>query len=240
MRADESRDPGHGSDHSLFYEGVRDIMPLLVSVVPFALITGVAATGAGLAPFPAIMMSLLVFAGAAQLVAFQLLSAGTPLLVILVATFFVNLRMALYSLSLARIFRGCSLWTRAWMGHLITDHAFVLSVKRFQLHPSGPRGHHYYFGAALSMLLMWMVFYTIGVYAGGWVPASWSLEFAIPLTFMVLLFAGLTRWPMVAAALCGGTVAVCAHSLPYNLGLIVGTAAGIVGGLLAESRKGRE
>ena len=56
------------------------------------------AVGVGMSPLSAVVMSVTVFAGAAQLIAYQLMATSTSLLVILLAIVFVNLRMAHYSL----------------------------------------------------------------------------------------------------------------------------------------------
>ena len=65
-------------------------------------------------------------------------------------------------------------------------------------------------------------------------PASWSVECAIPLTFIGLrVLAGKNKHGLVAAVV-GGSVAVAAIGLPYHLGLLVGTASGIAAGMASE------
>lgn len=219
---------------TLFAAGARDVLPMLLGVAPFGLIAGVSAAGVGLPMLEAILMSAIVFAGASQLVGLQLMAAGSSVLVILSATFFVNLRMMMYSLALSAPFRYARLPLKALMAYLLTDQAYAYSMQRFGLADASPHGHWYYLGVALPLWLLWMVTTAIGVLLGAQLPDGWSLDFAIPLTFLALLMPALRSWGMVLAALVGGGVAVLAHGLPYNLGLICGALAGIAAGLLSE------
>jgi predicted branched-subunit amino acid permease len=72
------------------------------------------------------------------------------------------------------------------------------------------------------------------------VPASWGLDFAFPLSFMALMFAALTDRPTALAAVVGGAVAVLAHELPYNLGLVLAALLGIGAGVYAENVSGKQ
>ncbi len=207
---------------------------MTLGVMPFGLITGVSAVAVGLPKLEAILMSVIVFAGASQLVALQLMATGSPILVILLATFFINLRHLMYSLSLAKLFAYATLSLRVLMSYLMTDQAYAFSVNKFGLADAAPRGHWYYLGIALPLWFLWILMSALGVFLGAQIPAEWSLDFAIPLTFMALLFAGIRNRPMLIAAITGGSVALVAANLPYNLGLITAALLGIMAGLLAE------
>ena len=65
-------------------------------------------------------------------------------------------------------------------------------------------------------------------------PAEWSLDFAIPMVFLVLLILAVHDRPGVVAAVVGGGVALVARDVPLNLGLVLATVAGILAGLVAE------
>lgn len=80
-----------------FLHGCRDILPLIVGAIPFGIIFGTLAVGAGLSAWQTVGMSLLVFAGSAQFIAVTLITGGVGALVVLLTTFVVNLRHALYS-----------------------------------------------------------------------------------------------------------------------------------------------
>lgn len=209
-------------------------MPMMLGVLPFGLIAGVSAASVGLPVLEAILMSAIVFAGASQLVGLQLMAAGSSVLVILTATFFVNLRMMMYSLSLVALFKYVTMPLRVLMAYLMTDQAYAYSLSRFGLADASPNGHWYYLGVAVPLWILWMVTTVIGVLLGAQLPPAWSLDFAIPLTFMALLLPAIKSKPMVIAAVVGGAVAVLAYGLPYNLGLICAALLGILAGVLSD------
>jgi len=74
-------------------EGARRSLPLQVAVAPFGMVCGVAAQGLSLAE--ATLMSALVYAGSAQLLALSHWASPAPVLAATVASFVVNLRLAL-------------------------------------------------------------------------------------------------------------------------------------------------
>ncbi|MEA5386983.1 AzlC family ABC transporter permease [Haloarculaceae archaeon H-GB2-1] len=61
-----------------FLAGARVVSPMLLGIVPFGLIVGVTAVGAGLSPGQALGLSTVVFAGASQLAAIELLGRDAP------------------------------------------------------------------------------------------------------------------------------------------------------------------
>lgn len=84
-----------------FSLGLRSVAPILVGVVPFGVIYGVVALQSGIPVLAAMAMSSIVFAGSAQFLLAQLVSAGAPFLLTAGAVGLVNLRHALYSASVA-------------------------------------------------------------------------------------------------------------------------------------------
>ena len=79
-----------------FGEGVREQTTVTAGVAAWGLMTGVAMVAAGLSQLEAVLMTLLVFAGSAQLAVLPLLTAGAPLWVVLAAAFCVNLRFVVF------------------------------------------------------------------------------------------------------------------------------------------------
>ena len=59
--------------------------PMMLGVIPFGMVCGVGAIAAGASPIAALAMSMIMFSGAAQIVATQLLVAGAPFAVILLS-----------------------------------------------------------------------------------------------------------------------------------------------------------
>ncbi len=213
--------------------GLRDIAPALPGFVAFGLVSGVAAVSVGLPTLPAFAMSFVVFAGAAQIAAVQLIGLSAPVAVIWLGTLTINLRMLMYSASLAPHVRSLPPRWKMLVAYLLTDPTFAVSLLRLQKNEP-PDRRLYYLGVAAPVWLVWVASSAVGVFAGAQLPASLALGFAIPLIFLALIFPNVTDKPTAAAALVGGLVAVLAYSLPNNLGLLLGAFAGIGAGLLLE------
>ena len=207
----------------------------MLGVIPFGLVAGVSAASVGLPSVQAIAMSALVFAGASQLAGLQLIASGAPLFVILLTTFFINLRFMMYSASLAPFLARLSGGSRSFLAYFMTDQAYALSIRRFTNEPNMPYKGLYYLGFAAPIWCVWMIATAVGVFVGAQVPEGWSLEFTIPLIFMALIFPAITDRAAAAAALAAGVTAVAAHSLPFNLALIVAAFVGIGTGVLVEA-----
>jgi predicted branched-subunit amino acid permease len=222
------------SIHRDFFTGARDSLPILLGVVPFALICSVAAVSVGLTPVEAMGMSFIVFAGASQLAVLQLLGQGAFWLVMVLTAWTINLRFTMYSAALAPYLQKEPLLRRAPFAYILSDQAFGVTMSHFANElPANPAW--YYYGAAAAIWVAWQAASVAGALLGTLIPESWGLDFAFPLSFMALMFAALKDRPGVLAALVGGTVAVVAKSLPYNLGLVLAALSGIGAGMLAES-----
>lgn len=219
-----------------FGAGLRASLPVLLGIFPFGVVTGVAMAAGGIPPLEAILMSVIVFAGASQLAATQLLGAAAPLGVIFVTVFFINLRFVMYSASMRTHLAGLPLRWRLGLGYLLADNAYALCITRYTQHPEATDKHWYCLGVSLPVWFTWQVATILGVIAGASVPRDWQLEFAAPLAFIALSVPLLRDRAMVAAALAAGITVVLAHPLPLRIGLVLAAVAGISAGLLAERR----
>ncbi|MFB6085587.1 MAG: AzlC family ABC transporter permease [Halodesulfurarchaeum sp.] len=216
-----------------FRRGLGDVAPLLLGIAPFGLVTGVAAASAGLDLVVAVGMSVIVFAGAAQLAALELIRTDAPLVVVIVTAAVINLRMLMYSASIAPHFRDFAAKWKAGLAYVLTDQAYALSIARFGTAESVDR-RSYYLGVAVPIWIVWQIATITGVLLGARVPPVWGLEFAVPLVFLALLVPAIEDLPTFVAAAVGGTGAVLGTGLPLNLGLPVGATVGIVAGAVAE------
>ena len=221
--------------------GLRDVAPILLGIAPFGLVAGAAAINAGLTPLQAVGLSLVVFAGAAQLAAIELFGTNAELSVILVTAIVINLRMVMYSASIAPHFRAFRNRSKAVCSYVLTDQAYALSVARYTtdgatLDPAARR--QYYLAVGGSLWVVWQLCSLAGIVVGARVPGSWGLEFAVPLVFLSLLIPAISSWPKLFAAAVGGGVAVAGSVLavPLNLGLIAGGLAGVAAGVLVDHR----
>jgi 4-azaleucine resistance transporter AzlC len=219
-----------------FWAGVRAEAPLLIGVFPFGLLYGTIALGAGLSPAPAQMMSAIVFAGSAQFVAAQLIRDAAPGLVIVLTIAVVNLRHMLYSATIAPRLQHLPARWKTVLAYLLTDEAFAVGIVQYDKEGVGPDSHWFLLGAGLALWTTWQISSGLGIFLGAALPASWPIDFALPITFIAMLMPILRGRPALAAALAAGAVALLAYGLPYKFGLILAAAAGVAAGLMFERR----
>jgi len=229
------------SRRSEFISGVKAELPIMLGVIPFGMIYGVVAMGAGLPAGVAQAMSSIVFAGSAQFVAAQLFGTGTPGLVIVLTAFVVNLRHMLYSASVAPYVKRLDAKWKCLLAYLLTDEAYAVVITRYSrdtAYPAAPPNRQWYFlGAGLTLWSTWQASTAVGILLGTQIPSSWALDFTLALTFIALVVPALDDRPSVAAALAAGVIAVMTAGLPYKLGLMLAAIIGIVIGLALEARQ---
>lgn len=217
-----------------FSEGARAVLPLMTGMLPFGLITGVTAIGIGMSPADAMGMTLLFYSGSAQMVVLQLMHSGALPLTMVVTALVINLRFVMYSAALAPHLSNLPR-RKTWpLAFVLSDQAFALCSLKFGAGPVGRSAFAYYMGTALPMWVGWNLAVLAGVYLGAGIPQSWSLGFAIPLSFLALLVPSIRNPAMLGAAVAGGALAVLAHDLPYNLGLLAASLGGVISGLTIE------
>ena len=220
-----------------FWAGVRAEIPLLIGVFPFGMIYGALAINAGLSTAAAQMMSSIVFAGSSQFITTQLVREATPGLIIVLTIAVVNLRHMLYSASLAPYLASLSTRWKALLSYLLTDEAYVPTAIHYEKNGVTPYSHWFLLGAGLALWTTWQVSTALGIFLGAAIPEEWSLDFALPLTFIAMAVPVLKNRPAIAAAVSAGIVALAAYSLPYKLGLIIAALVGITVGTFLEGRK---
>lgn len=220
-----------------FIAGVRAEFPLLVGVFPFGMIYGTLALNAGLSSLASQLMSSIVFAGSSQFVAAQLIHAEAPGFVIILTIAVVNLRHMLYSASLAPYLKNLSLKWKVLLSYFLTDEAYAPSILKYEAEGITPTSHWFLLGAGFSLWFIWQISTALGIFLGTAIPESWSLDFALPLTFIAMVVPGLKNQPMIAAAASAGVVALLVYSLPFSFGLILAALTGIAVGTIMENRK---
>jgi len=117
-----------------FFAGARLALPVVLGYLPVGFAFGVLAVQAGLSPLTVALMSYFVFAGAAQLIAAQLLASGVGIAGIVLMTFVVNLRHLLMSAAMTPYLRTWSKGRQAWFSFEMTDETFAVNHARFTTH----------------------------------------------------------------------------------------------------------
>lgn len=219
-----------------FLAGLQAMIPLIVGGIPFGIIFGALAVTSGLSPWTAQAMSLIVFAGSAQFIAVGLVAQGATLPVIVLTTFIVNLRHALYAASLAPYVRHLPQRWLIPLGGLLTDESFLVSIQRYERGGDSPYKHWFYLGANLGMYVPWYLTTLIGILFGAVIPdaSRLGLDFAMSATFIGMLIPTIRNRPVVLAVLVAGITAVLAYGLPNQIGLFLAAVLGVGAGMLGE------
>jgi len=220
-----------------FLEGARDQLPLLLGVVPFGLIFGALAVSAGIPPLEAQAFSFFIFAGSAQFVAIGLVAGQTPALLIVATILVVNLRHMLYSAALGPHVQHLSRRWKVPLAWLLTDEAFATTSLRYR-QDDRLHAHWYFLGTGLMLWGSWQLSTLLGIALGARIPESWSLDFALPLTFLAIVVPQVRDRPSLAAAMVAGVLAVALAGMPLKLGLMVSILAGVAVGGMFEIRPG--
>jgi 4-azaleucine resistance transporter AzlC len=222
---------------SEFINGIRTTLPMMIGAAPFAVIFGMLGLSSGLSPMAVMGFSLIVFAGSAQFIAAGLVGQGIGIAFIILTTFIVNLRHALYAASLGPYMRYLS---QKWMLPLafwLTDETYAVVITRYAEKDKSPYKHWYHFGSSIAMYLNWQVWTIIGLVAGTQLSgaAELGLDFAMVVTFIGIVVPLVKSRPMLVCALVSSVVALLANPLPNKGGLMVAAFAGIAAGIFFEN-----
>lgn len=217
--------------------GMRDGSPFLLVIIPFALLFGVVGTEAGLNIAQVMGLSLLVIAGASQFTAVQLMTENAPTVIVLATALAVNLRMAMYSASLAPYIGAASLRMRLMAAYGLVDQSYAVAIAEFERNPdmTPERRIIYFIGAFVIVAPFWYGATLVGALAGAAIPAEFALDFAVPITFLALTAPALRTLPHVIAAITSVVLALALVDLPYSLGLIIASVCAMTAGALSET-----
>jgi predicted branched-subunit amino acid permease len=229
--------------HPEFLVGMRESLPQLPGLAAWGLMTGVAMVKAGLPLSSALLMTLLVYAGSAQLAVLPLLLAGAPAWVILATGFCVNLRFVVFSLHLRGYLMHLPRLQRLFIGYLCTDMTYAQLIRR---HPHtaaddpGQRAREAYLAGSCSLYwISWMAPSLGGVALANFIPTEWGLGFAGLLCLVgILCSLASTRLRVVSMAVAG-TVGVAAYALPLKLNIVLAIASAVLACMLLEQRLSR-
>ncbi|MCC6612649.1 MAG: AzlC family ABC transporter permease [Anaerolineae bacterium] len=218
-----------------FLAGVRATIPLILGAIPFGIIFGALGVGSGLSAAATIGMSLFVFAGSAQFIAVGLAAQGSAVAFIVLTTFVVNLRHALYSASLAPYMKHLPQRWLLPLGFWLTDETYAVVITRYAQDDASPYKQWFHLGSSVFMYVGWQIWTLIGIVAGQQPGlAQLGLDFAMSVTFIGIVVPLLINRPMVVCALVAGATALLTYSMPNKMGLIVAAVAGIAAGIAME------
>lgn len=216
--------------------GLKDGTPPLFGIVAWGLVVGVAMVKSGLTVIQALGMTLLVFAGSAQLAALPLIAAAAPVWVIFLTAVVVNLRFVIFAALMAPHFSRLPLGRRFLLGFYTGDLTTALYLQRYPNEKPETGKLSYLRGLLYPNWIAWQVGSIAGIFLGSAVPADWGLGFAGTLAIVCITVPMVATRPALAGALVAAVTAVLAHALPYKLGLLAAVIVGMVTAMLVEGQ----
>ncbi len=222
-----------------FREGFVEMLPACIGLIPFGLVCGIGAAAAGANWLASLGMSAIIFSGAAQILAAQMVAADAPFAVIVLTCSVLGLRFLMYSAAMAPYLKPLPPRWQRLIAFLLTDQAFASAVRRFDASDDRHGAGMHFFGSGGALWLVWQVACMVGFFAGNLIPSAWSLEFAVPLCFIVLVAPLFRDMPSVLAAVTAGIAVLAMSQLPMRLNLIVAGLLGIVIGTCADLARER-
>ncbi len=219
-----------------FTHGLRDMLPAVPAMAAWSLVTGVAMAKSTLTLSQALGLSLIAYAGSAQLAALPLLVAGSPILVAVLSALMVNLRFVIYSAALSPAFRTLPLQTRLGLGYLISDMGFMFYMRREAALRDHPMRAWYFLGLGVLVFFVWHTAALVGLFAATTIPQNWGLDFVGTLALLALLVPMLATRPSQVGAAIAALLSLSLHRLPFKLGIVIAILSGIGAAVYAERR----
>ncbi|MEM8622140.1 MAG: AzlC family ABC transporter permease [Pseudomonadota bacterium] len=215
-----------------FVSGIWAAVPIFIAVIPFGMIFGTVAVEAGLTLSETMAYTMIVTAGASQLAALAVLDQGGPAFMAVLTGAIVNLRMAMYSASLAVHWRGVGMLWRVPAAFFLHDQAFALSMARYARadEPTADRVG-FYFGVGITTTIVWIIATLVGALVGNSIPQSWGLDFVVPACFLAIAVPMIRGTANVVAALVAALLGVLCADMPGGSGLMLAAATGIAAGM---------
>jgi len=208
-----------------FMQGVKSGLPIALGYFPVAIAFGALAIQADLTWIEATLMSVIVFAGASQFVGVSMLLAGAGAAQIITATFFLNMRHLIMSLTINDQMRH---FPQSWKNFLsfgITDESFaLLTLGKDSMDQDQELTPYYVGGLMLIAYLGWVSGTVVGGMGASFIPVEITTAMTIGLYG---LFIGLLI-PPVRKSLRYGVIAVVSMLFNYLLGFFVDSGWAIV------------
>ncbi|MGH8853645.1 MAG: AzlC family ABC transporter permease [Telluria sp.] len=215
-------------------EGFKTGLPTLFGIAAWGLVVGIAMVKTGLTAMQATGMTLLVFAGSAQLASLPLIAAAAPVWVIFATALVVNLRFVIFSALLGPHFAHLPWKQRFLLGYVSGDLTVAMFLQRYPTAERVAGKLSYLKGLMYPNWFAWQIGSLTGIFLGSAIPAEWGLGFAGTLAILCITV------PLIInnAALCGvvvaGAISVLAYGLPYKLGLLLAVVVGMFTSMAVE------
>lgn len=219
-------------------DGLKLAPPLMLNSGIYGIIFGVMAAQVGLSAIESGIMSVTVFAGAAQILVIENWARPVPLLAVIVGLLMVNSRHVLMAVAMRPHLNGLPVWKQMLVASVIVDDNWAMMMSRFE---QGYRDAGFILGLALLAIPSWTTMTVVGNSLGGAIddPKRWGFDFII-VAIAIVILAG--RWRGASTLIPWGAAAAAAiatsYLLPGKVYIVVGAIVGSLAGLLREDPGG--
>jgi predicted branched-subunit amino acid permease len=225
---------GDAPNRDAWNEGFKTGLPTLFGIAAWGLVVGIAMVKSGLSVPQALGMTLLVFAGSAQLASLPLIAAQAPIWVIFATALVVNLRFVIFSALLGPHFAHLPWKQRFYLGYISGDLTVALFLQRYPTLEPVAGKLSYLKGLMYPNWFAWQIGSIIGIFLGSAVPAEWGLGFAGTLAILCIMVPLMINNAALCGVLVAGAISVLAYDLPYKLGLLLAVLVGMVTAMVIE------
>ena len=221
------------NSYSTVLHSIGDMMPLAAAVIPWGVLCGSLAIQVGLTPIQSQMMSLIVFAGAAQLAGVSLVGVYSPLTSILSSTFIISSRHLLYSAYFQDHARKLPWIKRVFLAFFLTDEMFAVTCsyieknKRFDF--------LYALSSGIVFYITWNLSTLLGIIAGENIDniEKLGLEFAIAATFIAIVIPQIKNRSTLISVIVSAVVVISLDIYEIQNSLLIATLIGMLSGYMA-------
>ena len=215
--------------------GFIDTIPLGISTSIYGLVYGVMASQAGLSVFETLAMSAVVFAGASQLTAVQMIAIGSGTISVIITVFIINLRHYLMAASISPYIKHEPVYKRMVNAFFMTDESYAVTYSYFQ---KGSPSSSYFLGSGLNIYLFWGSSGVIGYFFGNMITPelSYIFDFAFVAAFIGMIVPMVKTRPALVTVIASAVISLAGSLvIPGKWYIIIaGLGASLAGFLASE------
>lgn len=211
-----------------FREGVKACSPTLIGIAAWGLVTGIAMINTKFTIMQALGMSLIVFAGSAQLAALPLVALGAPLWVIFLTGVMVNLRFVIFSVIIGPHFSHLKFFQKTFWGYMTGDVSMIFFMQRFPSIRPEIGKFEFMKGLFVANWIAWQIGSIAGIFLGSKIPDGWGVGFAGTLAILCVLLPMVLNRASLIGVIVAGTIAVGTYHWPYKTGMLAAVIIGML------------
>src|SRR5690625_4696189 len=160
-------------------------LPIFLGYLPIAIAYGVLATQSGLSIIETTAMSAFVYAGASQFMGVNMIVQGALFMQIVIATFVLNFRHFILSLSFMNRIKHFPLSVKVFLGLTLTDESFAMSMSQ-EGEEKKQNSIYFYITMFLVAYFSWVTGSFFGALIGDVLPSALSESMGIALYAMFI------------------------------------------------------